>query len=567
MSEVLDLLQGFHDKKARRSNWEHHWQDIADHMEPHSSFARSEVRGGLRGEKIFDTTAQQAKRGLAAALDGLIKPRSQRWFMVKPVDDDLAELDEVKRWTDNAADRMWNAIYESRARFIQASGETDNDLVTFGTGCLFVGENSSLNGFAFRAFDLKNFYLGVNSDGIVDQVDLVLWLTPRRAAERFGMENLGDKIQERLREGGKRANEGETEYVQRIFPREHFDPKMIGAENLPFASVTIDVESQHIIGKSGFHEFPCAIPRFDTAAGEIWGRSPAMLALADVKTNNQQGKTILRAGQLAADPPQVSVWDKAVSSQHRIPGGIVYASAEAWKVAGGAPIRPIQNGFNLPISREMQNDTREQIWNAFFRNVLNLPRDNPNMTATEVIERKEEFIRVIGPVFGRLEADYTAPVVERVFWVMARAGAFPPMPRALAERGGIRFDFRSPVTEARKQAEAQAGLQYAELMGPYAESPEAFGILDIEEMGRGVSEGVKMPAKWLKSREQVEQEQEAQAAALEQQAGQEQLLEGGQAVADILNKLPPEMAQTLEGGEGFNDDAEAEAAEVAASAF
>lgn len=555
MAYVHDLLDGWKTKRDRRSMWEQHWQDIADYCEPRSSFTRSEVPGGQRTEKIFDTTAMQAKRGLVASLDGLIKPRSQKWLMVKPVDPDVAADEEVKRWVDDCSDRMWDAIYDSRARFIQASGEVDNDLVTFGTGCLFIGENRSLDGFAFRAFDLANTYLGLNSDGIVDQVDLVLRLTAKRAKERFG-DSIGEKTREALQ--GSSSDKKVFEFVQRIFPREERDPRSATSENLAFASITIDVESEHVIGESGYHEFPCAVPRFDTATGEIYGRSPAMLALADIKTNNQQAKTILRAGHLAADPPQIAVWDKAISSQHRIPGGVIYASAKAWEISHGRPpMQPIQNGFNLPIGREMQNDTRDQIWNAFFRNLLQMPVDT-KMTATEVIQRKEEFIRVIGPVFGRLEADYTAPTADRVFWVMSRAGAFRPMPRALADRGGIRFDFRNPVTEARKEVEAMTGAKFAELLAPYAQDPEVFGILDMPEMARGVADGIKMPSKWLKSRARFEQEQAVQAQAAQSAQDQAGMMEGGKAVAEMLNKLPEDVRANL-GENNLNEPPPADA--------
>ena len=45
------------------------------------------------------------------------------------------------------------------------------------------------------------------------------------------------------------------------------------------------------------------------------------------------------------------------------------------------------------------NDTRAQVFAVFFRNVLDLPTQNPRMTEDEVIRRKKEFLRVVGLAF------------------------------------------------------------------------------------------------------------------------------------------------------------------------
>lgn len=38
-------------------------------------------------------------------------------------------------------------------------------------------------------------------------------------------------------------------------------------------------------------------------------------------------------------------------------------------------------------------DASDQLWVAFFRNVMRLPTEPPRMTATEILERKAEFVR------------------------------------------------------------------------------------------------------------------------------------------------------------------------------
>jgi len=153
---------------------------------------------------------------------------------------------------------MVQAIYNRAARFIQKSGEVDSELVSFGTGVLFVGEAARLDRLLFRAVPLKDAFLVANDEGDVDTVYIRSRLTARQAAQRYGRDNLGDKTKEAL-DGQK--PEQRFVFLQAVMPRAERDPRRRDNANLPFASIHIDVESEHRIGAGGFHEFPFAVPR------------------------------------------------------------------------------------------------------------------------------------------------------------------------------------------------------------------------------------------------------------------------------------------------------------------
>ncbi|MHA1567555.1 MAG: portal protein, partial [Alphaproteobacteria bacterium] len=154
--------------------------------------------------------------------------------------------------------------------------------------------------------------------------------------------------------------------------------------------------------------------------------------------------------------------------------------------AGRRPLEPLITGANLPIGLDMENQRRDMIWAAFFRNVLQLPINAPQMTATEILERKEEFLRVIGPTFGRLESSYIAPIVNRAFGLMKRAGAFAPPPEILRGRR-ISFAFDSPVSQARKQIEALAVRGALEQAAPFINlNPAAADLINSEDAVRAI---------------------------------------------------------------------------------
>lgn len=540
---VHEVLERRKRLKSKRRMYEQTWQEIAEVMMPRRADFLMEqwVPGERRTDRVFDSIPMQARRMLAAGIDGLIKPKNAQWFHLRSDDPDLADDHGSLLWLEEVAKRMFSAIYAAPARFVQRTGEVDNDLVAFGTGVLFIGENEEMNHLVFRSFHLRDVLIAENSDGAVDTVFICMERTARQAAQQWGEENLSEAVRKQLRED--KVDET-TEYVWVVTPRKDYDSRRRDSQNLPWASCVIDTKAEEIVRESGFHEFPFAIPRWDTTSGEIYGRGPGHVALPDAETLQAMGKTILVAGQRAVDPPMWATSDGAISAVRTFPGGLTYIDSELLRQMGRPPIGEISSSANIPLGREMQNDTREQVWGAFFRNVLQLPVDAPRMTATEVLERKEEFLRAIGPVFGQLESDYIARIVERVYGIMVRAGAFPPPPEQLAGRD-IRFEFESPVLRARHQIEAVGLSRSLEIMGPLIQAdPSMLDHYDRDAIARDAPKFGGFPQRWLKPPEVVQSEREGRAQAEQTQ----QMLAGGQQAADIAAKVGP-LLQGVEGGE------------------
>ena len=532
---VQEIIQTRNKLRENRSGWIDLWQELAEVLQPkRADFTHPRVQGEDRTEHIFDSTPMQARRGLATAIDGLLKPKTGRWFMTRAVDEVLNDDDEAKRWMQEVDRRMFSAIYSRKARFIQRSGEVDNDLVTFGTGVMFIGESADLSHLQFRAHHLRDTLVLESESGNIDTVYLTMNITARQAMQKFGEERLGAKVQEALKQSNPISNpDTKFEFIQAVMPREDRNPERRDNRNLPFASVIVDVASEHVIGESGFFEFPFAVPRWETAADEIYGRSPGMIALPDSKTLQAMGKTILVAGQKTADPPLWTLDDSVIGAARTFPGGVTALDAESARIMGRPPIGVLDMGKNMPIAREMQQDVRELVERAFFKNVFGLPVDGPQMTATEILERKEEFIRTIGPTFGQLESDYIGPIPERVFGIMARAGRLPEAPQILQGRE-IKFEFQSPIQQARRQVEAAALSRSLELLAPLAQvQPDMLDNFDTDEIARDVPDIFGTPHRWVRSPDAV--------AALRQSRAQQQqaalALEAGEQMATIEEKL------------------------------
>lgn len=531
-SRVEGILSRHKSLKGRRGLWETHWDDLARVQLPRRlGFVTQTSDGDRRMEDIFDGTPMQAARALANALGAMVRPEGENWHRIRAVED-VDDSDEAAGWFADTDERMRDAFENPKSRMRQSLGEADSDLVVFGTGVVFTGEGDS--NLLFQTLHLKDALPIFGESGNAEGMLRDRRFTVRQAIARFGLEKLSDTIRQ------QKENNKLDEYVNflhAVIPRNDGNKDANFAKNLPWADMWIELDEKKLVSSGGFHEFPFAVPRWDTSSGEEYGRSPGMIALPDSNTAQAMQSTLLVAGQRAADPPLAVPDDSTFDAPNTYPGGLAYYDLESARAVGRIPIVPLDSGGNIPLTREMQDDNRNQIWNAFFRNILRLPVDGPQMTATEIVARKEEFIREIGPVFGRLETDYTAPIVERAFKIMLRAGALAPIPEVLQGRG-VRFEYQSPIKRLRQQVEAAAARAWAEEMIFLGElKPEALDLINVDALGRFSAKAQGLPHDIVNGEEEVARLRQERAQA-QAQAAQAEQLQAGVDVASTAANVP-----------------------------
>lgn len=546
MSERAErLIEEYETLSGERAGLNRLWEEIAEVLAPERvGFAGAGGGPGGRSQKIFDTAPLVAKRGLVNAIGSMLRPKSSapgKWFDIVPGDARLLDDRAVKEWLELAEQRLWEALYNPRAQFIQATGEVDDDLVTFGTGVGYVGLNEARSGLHFKSFHLKNVHLTVDADNSPTGVIVTERLTPAQAAGRWGADKIGPTAREALLSDDAAARHKKVEFLWKVAKRAAPERGNPSNKAMAYESLVVALEDKHEVEEQGFNEFPFFVPRWDTRSGEVYGRGPGVLALPDVLSLNQMGKTMLRALHRAVDPPWLLPSDSMINAPQIRPGGVSYYDAKAIRDLGlTQPFQQMDTRGNIPWGLDAQARAREQVFAVFFRNVLNLPVDAPKMTATEVMQRREEFVREVGAVFGRLESDYTGPIVERAFRVLMRRGAFGgpgEIPEVLS-RGGVGFRFASPIEKAKRQIEEgtvtgaiekvlQIGQIQPEVMQPY----------DWTEVGKFIGQSNDFPAGLFLDEEALAARREAAAES----ARAQELLDGMDQGAGAVGKLAAAM--------------------------
>ena len=186
------LLSRYDKLESQRQNWETHWQEVADYMQPRKAdVTKTRARGDKRNELIFDSPPIQAVELLAASLHGMLTSSANRWFSLRYKEAKLNESDEAREWLEDSIDKMYLGF--ARSNFQQEIFENYHDLIAFGTSCLMVEEDED-DIIRFSARHIKEIYVEENKKGLIDNVYRKFKLTVDQAIQKFGAENLSKEI-------------------------------------------------------------------------------------------------------------------------------------------------------------------------------------------------------------------------------------------------------------------------------------------------------------------------------------------------------------------------------------
>lgn len=516
---------------ADRSVWEEAWSELADYVLPRrADFQIKRLAGEqrVRAGKVFDSTPVLANEMLAAGLHSLLTNPDSDWFRLEMDDHAINEIDAVREWLEDARRRMTLVFQTPSSGFAPAMHELYMDLGAFGTGCMLIED-----GVRFRTFHLAEIFPVENQAGLIDTIYRRFSWTARQIAERFGEAVLPAEIKNAatgmMGGGGHDKRPDKTfEIVHCVAPRPVRDPRRLDNRNMAFMSVYVDVKTKTVLEESGFREFPYVVPRWAKIPGEKFGRSPAWTMLPDIKMLNAMQRTVLKGAQKTVDPPLLIADDGVIQPLSTVPGGLNYGGVDA---NGRQLVQPLATGARIDIGLEMIERLREHIRFAFMAPLMMTP-DSPVKTATEVVIERDERLRLMSPVLGRLQTEFLGPLIERVFAILARRGAFRPAPEILQGRA-FSVRYVSPVARAQRSGDLVEFARTMEMVGPMgALDPTVYDNFDFDKGAREISQITGISAKFVRDPQEVEVLRAARQEAQQQQLALQQAMEVAKAAGD-----------------------------------
>ena len=539
MADVAALARRLDERVKDRTPHENVWRECFDHSWP--------LRGsGLQGSdftaqnaldrkaRLMHGIATEAGRTLAAAIVSGATPSSSVWALLKAAGSD----DEGGRFLDAAGKAVHEEVHASS--YDSYAFECAMDLVGAGWFVLYIDVDREIGGLTFEQWPLAGcFVLSSKPGGRIDTIFRRYTITAEQAVNEFGIDRVSPRVAKQY------AAEPDTKVTlcHAIYPRAIHVVEAKLAKNLPFASCHFEVDTRHELRESGYHEFPCVVPRWSLIPGTAYAVGPMMDALPDSRELNDFLRNDRQASAIAVSGMWIAEDDGVLN-----PRTIKVGAGKVIPANSVDSMKPLIPGSNWQLA-----DARVSQYEAAIRRILMAdqlqPQDGPAMTATEVHVRVGMIRQLLGPIYGRLQAEWLAPMVERCFGLMYRAGRFGMAPQSL---GGstLRVRYNNPLARAQKLEDVGAierlnanVLTLANLgAAGITAANAAADIVDWDENVRAIVDGLGVPLKVSRTPERVQSlrdERAQQQQAAQQQAQQHEL---GMLAADAATQAAAKRA-------------------------
>lgn len=522
-------------REHRRAKWDPRWEELAEFFHPdREGFVTEQDDGTERRDTVYGSISELAARSLASHLATTLRPAGRTWFKARAKNEALNALPSVRMWCDMVTRITYAHLYDPRANFERQAAECDRDLVVFGTGVLRPSWNRARGHLQFKTFHLKQACISVDHNGSPD-MSFIFWeVTLRQLTQMFPEEKLPQAIKDKLSQR-ECDLEQKVEILHAVLPNEAYKHYGAKAGRFPYSSLWIAVKEKALIEEGGFYEYPDVVSRWETATGEVYGRSPAMTALRDARLHDAITRSLVDASEMALIPPLQGPAQAVKGGIDLRAGGFTAYDLQGFQNFTRPPIEPIQLGKQPDHVFDLLLKIEERIGAAFFRDILELPAAHTGtLTATEINARLDQYLRTAAPIFARLET-YNAGIVNRVFNILAREQEYPPAPPEL-QGEEIEFEYEGPMKQARDKFEALKILEGLQMIGGIAAyKPEVIDNLDGDVTARLIGIRADLPEAIFKPIEEMMQERAARAQQMQQMQMAEMAAKAGPAIAHIAN--------------------------------
>lgn len=526
------------------------WQEINDNFYPErADYTLTRTLGMSFADNLVTSYPILARRELGSLISTMLRPSDQDWFEISVARDDRLD-NEGRRWLEWATKIQKRAMYDRAAHFVRATKEGDNDFVAIGQCILSTELNLRKNSLLYRCWHPRDVAWCENMDGDIDVVHRRWKPTARDAGQYFGKDSLHPKMAEKLLKNQNKNPYEQSPVRHIVIPSDDYDTGS-GPDGkryrTKYVSIYVDVENEHVIREEGTNNPIYAIPRWQTVSGSQYAYSPCTVAaLPDARLIQAMTLVLLEAGEKATNPPMIATQDVVRSDINIMAGGVTWVDREYDERAGDA-LRPISQDYSgLPMGIELRDSIKQTIHEAFYLNKITMPPNTGReMTAFEVGQRVQEYVRNALPLFEPMEADYNGAICEHTFQVLFDAGAFGSrydLPQSLRGQD-IVYKFESPLHQT---VEKQKGHTFQEAKAMLAEAvaldPSSAAMIDVKTALRDVLTGIQVPSAWIVS----EADMEKKVSAINQQAQTQQLLtqmQAGAGVAEQVGKASQALSQ------------------------
>lgn len=487
-------------------------------------------QGNRNYNDIYDSTASQALGVLGAGMMSGATSPARPWFSLMPGDRELLSSAAVQEWLFDVRQIMLDVFNKSNTyRALQMKYEESG---AFGTAASILMDDFEKVVYDYT-MTIGEYRLGTDYRGVVNTMGRKFQKTVVQLVKEFGLKNCSSHVQVMYDRGNY---DSYVTVIHLIQPRELFDSTKADNANMPFQSVYIEegIDIAKTLRNSGMRQFRVLAPRWRRVSGDVYGVGPGLTAIGDIKQLQHEQLRKANAIDYMSNPPIQVPTSMKGKDINRLPGGVSHYDSVSGPNAG------IKTAFdvNLQIDHLLLDiqDVRTRIDAAFFKDIFLMISTNvsgPQQTATEIAEKHEEKMLMLGPVLENLHHEELRPRVEMTFQRIIEVGMVPPPPPEL-EGQELDIEFVSVLAQAQKAVATGSIDKFVFSLGEIANmKPDVLDKLDSDKWADQYAQALGVPPELIVAGPQVALVRKARAEQAQQQAATEQMAQG----AEVANKL------------------------------
>lgn len=533
LETVQDTLKLFSELVTYRNVHAGQWEEAASLIDPDSRntfmYGSYNFPGQKKTQYQVDASGALALQQFCAIADSMITPQNRLWHGLE-TDEYLMKQRGVREFYDDLRKLVFNYRRRTDGGFQGQNYRNWKSLGAFGNSIMFTDAldrrwHGGRAGLRYKAVPLGECFFAENHQGIV--TTLIRWFrfTAAQAAEHFhGEEWLPPQVHVAL----EKNLQTPFQFLHCVKPRDddEYDPERLDEKGMPFEAYYVSIEGKCLMPmdptgrmEGGYRVFPYAVSRYDQMPGEVYGRGPAQLVLPSLKTLNAQKATFLKQGHRAADPILLGP-DDGILDFNALAGAY---NAGGVNGDGKQLVHALQTG-DIATTEKMMLEERGLIENMFLTPLFKTLMQNPNMTATQVVELINERAMLVAPTLGRQHSEYAGGLVPRELSLLAqmRVPDLPKVPPVLREAGMIHFEVTdtSPLAAQAKASQAAGGLRTLDIANNIANMSGDTSVYDYFSFDRMIPDIAvmnEMPTTWTATPEEVARKQKNRADAAQRE--------------------------------------------------
>ena len=541
---ALKVKHKFMQEAAWRNQFAAMWEETSQVIFPEQKntfyYGSYNFPGAKKTQAQVDSSGMIALWRFGAICDSLLTPANMQWHGLRASDPYVMKDRATQLWFEQVSQILFKERYAPTANFAGQNYANYLQLGAFGTMGMFIDsyvdpETGVKKGFRYRSEPMGSLFITENHQGQVDGMFRWIRMTARQMFTKWP-----DTFPLALQGALQQSSPMLYNVVHHVCRRADYDPgSVFSMKGKPWASYYVFMDSgSTLLEEDGYWSFPLACGRYMQAPGEVYGRGPATMVLPSLKTTNAVIRAYLKTAHRTGDPILLLADDGLIDAANLRPGAGVPGGIDP--ATGRKLVDVLPTGRLEDLEKVLE---REQtiVDDAFLINLFKVIEDNPNMSATAVVELANQKGILMAPTMGRQQSEYLGSTVTREVTVGMEQGMFPPMPPRLQEAQG-EYDvvYTTPMSRSLRLQEVSGSMRTIEMVKEMVAVSGDQTLLHpfaFNRMVPGVAEIQAVPASWMAT----SAEMRAKAKALAQQTQIKQQTDAASGQAAMMNAQTKRM--------------------------